>query len=94
MFGKAILPIFLFLSHTLLLGVDGFTFGPFLPSTLRLRNGIAFKTADKLWMSFIQKIVDDFGSDAVLDSTTYRPNYEKVDEVLDGTKGASTLVCN
>src|SRR5699024_2852078 len=59
-----------------------------------LRKGIAFKTADKLWMSFIQKSADDFGSNVVLDSTTYRPNYEKVDEVLNGTKKASTLGCN
>lgn len=59
-----------------------------------LSGGLAFSNADELWSSFQEKIKDEIGSNATLESTTYRPDYNKVEGVLNGTESPTTLGCN
>lgn len=60
-----------------------------------LLNDFAFNSADNLWTSFQEKITADFtsNSNVSLDSTTYRPDYDKVAGILDGSEDTSRLGC-
>ena len=61
-----------------------------------LMGGFAFNSADDLWQSFQDQIAGDFGAAATVHApVTYRPDYEQVADVLNGTADVSALEgCN
>lgn len=56
--------------------------------------GIPFNSADDLWSSFQDLISDDFDNATIEDVITYRPDYEQVEDVLNGDAPIANLGCN
>lgn len=56
--------------------------------------GIPFSSADELWSSFQSLIAEDFNNANIENAITYRPDYEEVEDVLNGVKNVTTLGCN